>query len=176
MKKTIIILIGIIILILAFVFIFMLNKASKNIVQDLADYGLKNMQRIYGQSNFKSSSDMDFGMTGTEYDKTIFMRGEQALYCEFGTGTEGQQSPHPQKNEFGLNPYNSGKTIRPMTPELKEKLGIPIEGLYWTYKDSNGNIVYTQGTPAQKEGYDSFKAMTKKAPYFIRKRVEEAMK
>ena len=154
----------------------MLDNASKNIVKDLSELALNNMQKIYGQSNFATSTPMDFSITGAEYDKKVAMSGEQALYCEFGTGTMGEQNSHPQKNEFGLNPYNSGKTIRMMTSELKTKKGIPIDGLYWTYRDESGNIVYTQGIPAQKEGYDSLKLISKKAPSIIRKRVQEAIK
>lgn len=154
----------------------MLDKATKNIVKDLSELALNNMQKIYNQSNFKSSTPMDFSITGTEYVKDVKMSGEQALYCEFGTGTMGAENSHPQKNEFGLNPYNSGRTIRMMTPELKAKKGIPIDGLYWTYRDESGNIVYTQGIPAQKEAYDSLKFIGKKAPSIIKKRVEEAIK
>lgn len=153
-----------------------LDNASKNIVKDLSDTALENMQKIYRESNFSTSTPMDFSITGNEYEKKVAMSGEQALYCEFGTGTMGEQNSHPQKGEFGLNPYNSGRTIRMMTPELKAKKGLPIDGLYWTYKDEAGNLVYTQGIPAQKEGYDSLKLVAKKAPSVIRKRVGEAIK
>ena len=154
----------------------MMDKASKEIVSDIANYGLEEMQKIYNGSNFESSTPMDFGITGTDYEKQVFMSGEQALYCEFGTGTEGENRPHPIKSEFELNDYNSGKTIRPMSAELKAKKGIPIDGLYWTYKDSDGNIVYTQGIPAQKEGYDSLMNAIKKAPEIVKKRMEETLK
>lgn len=153
--------------------------ASKNIVEDLADYGLKEMQKIYNQAQtqYQDSTTMDFSITGTEFSKTVSMSGQQAIYDEFGTGTIGAQNSHPQKGEFGLNPYNSGRTIRKNenVNSVASKNNIPVGGLYWTYK-RDGQKVYTQGIPAQKEGYDSLKATINKAPSIIRKRVEEALK
>lgn len=152
-----------------------MDKASKNIVDDLANYGLKKMIEIYNGSNFESSEPMDFGITGTDYKKEVFMSGTQAIYNEFGTGTEGQMRPHPAKNNYNLNDYNSGRTIRPATKSVSEKTSIPTGGLYWTYKDVNGDVVYTQGTPAQGEGYYSLLATVEKADEIVKRRVEEIL-
>lgn len=153
----------------------MMNKASKEIVEDLSNYGLEQMQRIYSeaQSKYEDSTPMDFSITGNEKEKTVSMSGPQALYDEFGTGTIGEQNPHPIKNEFGLNPYNSGPTIRKAGKNVP---GIKEGDLYWTYRDEGGTVHYTQGIPAQKEGYDSLKATIKKAPEIIKKRMEETLK
>lgn len=152
-----------------------MDKASKKIVEDLANYGLEKMQEIYAeaQSKYEDTTAMDFSITGTETEKTVSMSGPQALYDEFGTGTIGEQNPHPIKNEFGLNPYNSGPTIRRAGKNVE---GIKEGDLYWTYKDDGGTVHYTQGIPAQKEGYESLKATIKKAPEIVKKRMEETLK
>lgn len=153
----------------------MMKKATVNIVKDLSEYGLQRMQEIYAeaQSQYEDSTYMDFSITGSEIEKTVSMSGPQALYDEFGTGTIGEQNPHPIKNEFGLNPYNSGPTIRRAGKDVE---GIKEGDLYWTYKDESGVVHYTQGIPAQKEGYDSLKATIKKAPEIVKKRMEETLK
>jgi len=156
-----------------------LDEASKGIVKDIADFGLKEMMRIYGeaQTQYQDSTPMDFSITGTEYQKNVTMSGQQAIYDEFGTGTIGERNSHPQKGEFGLNPYNSGRTIRKnkSANTTASKNNIPVGELYWTYK-VDGVKKYTQGIPAQKEGYDSLKSAIKEAPSIIRKRVQEAFK
>lgn len=160
----------------------MMDKASKKIVKDLADYGLEKMQEIYAeaQSKYEDTTAMDFSITGTETEKTVSMSGPQALYDEFGTGTIGAENPHPIKSEFGLNEYNSGPTIR----EAKEDIVNPKTGettvsagsLYWVYRDESGKPHFTQGVPAQKEGYESLKATIKKAPEIVKKIMEETLK
>ena len=51
-------------------------------------------------------------------------RGSQVLYDEFGTGTEGLNAPHELKNNFNLDEYNSGKTIRKAGINMKAETGI----------------------------------------------------
>lgn len=153
----------------------LMDVAAKNIVDDLANFGMKKMKNIYNTSHYKDSTPMDFSITGTEYEKTVSMSGEQALYDEFGTGTLGAMNPHPLKNQFDLNPYNSGKTIR-MNKDAKSEAsqnGIKEGTLYWTYYDENGEKHYTQGIPPEKEVYDSLLATIKKAPSIVKKRTEE---
>lgn len=156
-----------------------LEKANEKIIDDLANMGLDEMKKIYSQAQqqYQDSTPMDFSITGTKKQKTVAMTGQQAIYDEFGTGTIGEQSNHPPKAGYGLNPYNSGKTIRRNKGNntMASQNGIPVGGLYWTY-NNNGKKVYTQGIPAQKEGHDSFKTVINKAPSIIKKRVEEAIK
>ncbi len=156
-----------------------LNKAAENIVDDLANIGLDEMMKIYreAQQQYQDSTPMDFSITGNKNEKTVAMTGQQAIYDEFGTGTIGEQSDHPPKEGYGLNPYNSGKTIRKNKGNntRASQNGIPVGGLYWTYKN-NGEKIYTQGIPAQKEGHDSFKKVIKEAPSVIKKRIEEVIK
>lgn len=155
-----------------------LDEANKNIVSDIAKYGSKRMKQIYNESGVQDNSPMTFDITGDDTEKKVSMTGEQAIYDEFGTGTFGAESPHPTKNAFDLNPYNSGKTIRRNKDPYSYAsfAGIPEDGLYWTYTDARGKKKYTQGIAAQKEGYDSLKDSIEKAPSIIKKRMEDTLK
>ena len=152
-----------------------LKEMGENVVEDLSDEGLKEMQKNYANSQFKEESEMQFEKTGEKGNRTIQMVGQQAIYSEFGTGSEGEENPHPIKNEFDLKPYNSGKTIRKATAKVERKTGIPEGGLYWTYKDSNGQVIYTQGVPAQKIVYNADEKLRQDLPSICKKRLEEVI-
>jgi hypothetical protein len=79
---------------------------------------------------------------------------------------------------YDLEGYNTGKTIRRNTNpnSIASQLGIPQNGLYWTYKDENGWIHYTQGIPAQKIVYDANKTVKEKLPTILKEAVEEVLK
>jgi len=156
-----------------------LDKVAENIADDLANIALDEMLKIYreAQQQYQDSTPMDFSITGNKNEKKVAMSGQQAIYDEFGTGTKGEESDHPPKEGYGLNPYNSGKTIRKNKGNNTKasQNGIPVGGLYWTYYN-NGKKVYTQGIPAQKEGHNSFKKVIKDAPSVIKKRIEEVIR
>ena len=154
--------------------------AAKRICKELSEYGLKTMKEIYDNFEVFGNYPSNIYMEGTDTEKKIIMEGPQAIYDEFGTGTLGERSPHPIKNQFGLNDYNSGPTIREATGKdmdaaFKQGTNIPIGGLFWTYRNTLGDKIYTQGTPAQKEGYDSKMATKKKSPEVIRKIMKEVL-
>jgi hypothetical protein len=153
-----------------------LNNTSKQVLDDLAELALSEMQQNYSKAEYQAGEAMDFSKTGSTSEKTVAMSGPQAAYSEFGTGTQGELHPHPKKNEYGLNPYNSGPTIRPATAKVEEKTGIPTGTLYWTYKDDAGEIHYTQGIPAQKEVYDAGQTVLKEMPSIIKQRLGEIFK
>lgn len=153
-----------------------LSNTSKQVIDDLAELALKEIQGNYSKAEYQAGEEMDFSKTGTDTEKTVSMSGPQAAYSEFGTGTQGELHPHPRKNEYGLNPYNSGPTIRPATAEVEEKTGISTGTLYWTYKDDAGEIHYTQGIPAQKEVYDAGQTVLKEMPSIIKQRLGEIFK
>lgn len=157
-----------------------LDKMADKLTDDIAEVGLEEMQKNYSSSQYQPSDGMGFAKTGTAKEKKISMIGSQAIYHEFGTGTMGEQNPHPQKYQFGdgLQPYNSGRTIRRNSKEgsTASQLGIPANGLYWTYKDENGWTHYTQGIPAQKVVFDANKTMKEKLPELCKKAVEEVLK
>lgn len=154
-----------------------LENAQSKIVDDLAKYSVKRMKSIYESSGIKANKPMTFYIADVEGGKEARMAGEQAIYTEFGTGTVGAENPHPIKGSFELNDYNSGKTIRKNKSIDSEasKNDIPVGGLYWTYKDEQGNKIYTQGIVAQKEGYTAFQDASKKVNTYVRKRVGEVL-
>lgn len=155
-----------------------LDKMAEKLTDDIAETALNQMVQNYNSSQYQPSDGMDFSKTGTAREKKVSMIGSQAIYNEFGTGTEGQNNPHPQKGDFPLNDYNSGKTIRRNTKgnSIASNLGIPANGLYWTFKDENGITHYTQGIPAQKIVYNANKSVKEKLPSMCKKAVEEVLK
>lgn len=153
-----------------------MEQAAKDLAKELSEYGLKEMESIYKNYDLKSNVPSIFRIDGTDNYKQVIMEGPQAIYDEFGTGTEGQLRPHPIKGEFNLKDYNTGRTIRHAGEKVSKETSIPFDGLYWTYKDVNGQIVYTQGTPAQKEGYDSLMSTINKTPEIIHKVMKEVVK
>lgn len=155
-----------------------LEQMSDKLTDDIAEVGLEEMQKNYSSSQYQPSDGMSFAKTGTAKEKKISMIGTQSIYHEFGTGTMGEQNPHPQKNLFALNPYNSGRTIRRNNKgdSTATQLGIPINGLYWTYADENGIKHYTQGIPAQKVVFNANKTIKEKLPELCKKAVEEVLK
>lgn len=151
-----------------------LQESSISIIEELSNIALKEIQENYSKAEYQAGEYMDFSKLGSDKEKTVSMSGPQAWYSEFGTGTRGELQPHPLKQRFGLNPYNSGKTIRKATEKTAQKgkaieAGITPGTLYWTYKDSNGEIHYTQGIPAQKEVYNAGKTVEKELPKVVEK-------
>lgn len=152
-----------------------LDKMGKKIVDEASNLAIDEMTKNYQNSQYEEGSETDFFQKGTETEKQVGMTGEQVIYTEFGTGTEGEMNPHPQKEEFSLNPYNSGKTIRRATKEVHDKHGIGQGELYWTYKDKNGEVKYTQGIPAQKIVYNADEKLKEDLPAICKKAVEEVL-
>lgn len=154
-----------------------MQEASTAIIEDLANLALDEMQKNYSRGDLPLHSHpreyMDFLKTGSDTEKTVSMVGPQAWYEEFGTGTYGEEQPHPIKGKFELNPYNSGSTIRPASEKVSQKTDIPVGELYWTFKGENGEIYYTQGIPAQKEVYDAGQVVKEKIPEISIKRMKE---
>lgn len=154
-----------------------LNQSSQKIIEELSDLGLQEIQKNYASTPYRDGNDdVGFFNSGNEKKRTIGAVGTQVLYNEFGTGTEGANSPHPQKGDFGLNAYNSGRTIRPNNNENSSasRLGIPNGGMYWTYMDGNVKK-YTQGIPAGKQVYLAAKKIQKDKNKVIKKVVGEAL-
>ena len=154
-----------------------LEEANKKVVDDLAKYTKKVMKKTHNSSSFRGNTKMSFDIEGDDLNKEVIMYGYQAIYSEFGTGTEGANNPHPTKGNYELKGYNTGETIRTnkSAESNASQHDIPVGGLYWTYTDENGQKQYTQGIPAQKEGYTALESGTKKAKNFIRKRVQEVL-
>lgn len=141
---------------------------SKNKVQeDLIEIGYKEISNNISNSEYINSEP---STSFKEKNKTG-MRGSQAVYDEFGTGTLGARNPHDKKNDFNLNAYNSGRTIRVNKGNAKS---IPKGELYWTYKYNN-EIIFTQGRPAGMQVYKASKVVRNKIKEICKKRVGEAL-
>lgn len=112
---------------------------------------------------------MDNGKKGA-----ILLNGRSAVYDEFGTGEEGANSPHPLKNNFPLNPYNSGPTIR-----INQITGVHYwiipEGFYIPseYVREDG---YTEGIPAGKQMYNTSVYLHSVKNDIIKKELQDAIK
>lgn len=149
---------------------FDIEKTSQKIIDALAERALEEIKNNYSKAEYGQAGEyMDFEKVGTADEKTVSMAGPQAWYSEFGTGTYGEMQPHPLKDRFGLNPYNSGPTIRPASEKVSMKTDIPVGSLYWTYKDESGHIHYSQGVPAQKQVYNAGQTIKKELPEIVDK-------
>ena len=154
-----------------------IKQVDKKVVNELCNLGLQEIQQNYASTPYKDGNeDVGFFITGSDANKKVGASGTQVLYNEFGTGTEGANIPHPQKGEFGLNNYNSGRTIRTNNKEKSNATnnGIPVGGLYWTYK-VNGVKKYTQGIPAGMQVYKAAKTIEKQKTKIIKKVVGDVL-
>lgn len=152
------------------------GELEEAIIKDLKEIGLREISDSLSGSNFEASEPISI----IDEDRSIGIKGKQALYDEYGTGTVGGLNPHPEKGlaPIPLDAYNSGKTIRMNKREKSVKKNdgtggdIPPNTLYWTYK-FEGKKIYTQGRPA---GMHIYKAKTKirnEMDKIIEKRVGE---
>lgn len=154
-----------------------LRKASQDIVKDMVMFTEQQVNYNISATPYKAISETTEAYSEIKENNGIAgMRGPQSVYEEFGTGTEGSNSPHPKKEDFGLNPYNSGPSIRPANITIAAKTGILPGELYWTYIDENsGEFVYTQGIPAGKQVFDASIRLKDVKQSIINKRVGEAI-
>lgn len=97
------------------------EKTKNEIVKDLLETAEREIISGYAISPYEGYQE-DFTF-GKEKNKA-FVRGNQVIYREFGTGTEGSNNAHPIKGEFNLNEYNSGSKIRPASIVMKPETGI----------------------------------------------------
>ena len=136
------------------------------ILDELTKQAENEISGSLSSSNYEDAEPLSVINEGKRKKRIVGIRGSQAIYDEFGTGTVGANNPHPEKSNYNLNDYNSGKTIRPNSRKDTEasKQGIPLNGLYWTYK-FNGEKIYTQGRPAGMhvyKGHNKVKNIMKK--------------
>lgn len=149
--------------------------AKNKVQEDLIEIGYKEINNNISSSEYINSEP---STSFKEKNKTG-MRGSQAVYDEFGTGTLGSENPHDRKADYNLNAYNSGRTIRAAKRNINTTSGgqtvnIPKGALYWTYK-YNGETIYTQGRPAGMQVYKASKVVRNKIKEICKKRVGEAL-
>ena len=149
-----------------------LKKSCDNITKELSDIAQKEIQKNYSASYYTDGNDdCEQFKEKIEDGYKVGVKGSQVLYREFGTGTEGLNKPHPMKNNFNLNDYNSGKKIREAKITTNINKGVLLGEKYWTYKNSNGEIIVTQGIPAGKEVFDASLILKKEKQNIIKKEV-----
>lgn len=110
--------------------------------------------------------------TQTKVYGTVALFGENAIYDEFGTGEEGAANPHPMKNDFPLNPYNSGPYI--FYNQFANRY-------QWYYKPMAGKPYFneygaTSGIPAGKQMYNTTKYIRAKQKDVVCETINNAIK
>lgn len=125
------------------------DKLAKEIAYD----GLTHLDMLYASTPYQPNvGDIETRVRRTVNGYSIVASGQDVIYEEFGTGDMGEQNSHPEKSEYNLNDYNSGRTIRNAN-EYSAQHGI-TSGKYWTYV-RDGNLYYTQGIPAGKQVFNT---------------------
>lgn len=105
--------------------------------------------------------------------RSIILHGKDAVYDEFGTGEEGASDPHPTKDNFGLNPYNSGPFV---------STHIDTNGRhYWFYDKMEGMPYFyedglTYGIPSGKQMYNTLQYIRQIKDEIVSKHINEALK
>lgn len=153
-----------------------LKKSETKIKNNLADYAKNEIDNNISSTQFKDGND-DVKTFIENHDNKVKvgMRGSQVLYDEFGTGTQGESNPHPLKNNFGLAGYNTGRKIRKASVKVNEKTGIPIGTKYWTYKNKQGETVFTTGIPAGKQVFNAAMSLRNKKMQIVKQEVSDAL-
>lgn len=153
-----------------------LKQSEEKIVEKLANYTKTEIENNLSSTQFKDGNDNVSTFVEKNGNRTkVGMRGSQVLYDEFGTGTEGQKSPHPYKGKYSLSGYNTGKRIRKASATVNEKTGILIGTMYWTYKNKQGETVYTTGIPAGKQVFNAAISLRNKKKQIIKQEVSDVL-
>lgn len=139
-----------------------LDKLNKDIPLEIASIGQSYLNNQYTNVSDPNITDINTGITQKINGANILSFGRDVLYEEFGTGDEGQQSPHPDKAKYNLNDYNSGSFILDVSDVKNQEMldilaanGI-TSGKFWSYR-KGGQSHLTQGVPAGMEMYKTSK-------------------
>jgi hypothetical protein len=118
------------------------NAAPEKITARLAEIGAETIQQnIAGISDPDGNAPGEVGTRIEGNGGVVYEQGDQVAFLEFGTGEQGEASPHPMAVKAGWK-YGSGKNIRKM------KNG----KMMWHYFDNlRGHWRTTDGIPAQQQ-------------------------
>lgn len=142
-----------------------LPKCEQKIKRNLAEYTQKQIDINLAGTTFRDGNEDTESFIEEDNNKIkVGMKGTQALYNEFGTGTRGEESPHPEKSKFGLKGYNTGKTIQP------DRNGNLV---WWYYKE--GVKHYTNGIPAGLQVFNASQSLKSKKKEIIKKEVGDLL-
>lgn len=147
------------------------GNTNLKIREDMCEVGKREIDNSLGKNLLTPNEPTESYL---EQGKEIGIKGSQSIYDEFGTGTYGEQKPHPIKGQFNLNNYNSGKTIRinKDNSTTATENDIPVGTLYWTYK-YQGIKYYTMGRPAGMHVYHASTKIKRRFKNLSRRRVRE---
>ena len=148
-----------------------IKEAEKKIVEELIEVADTEIKKGYASSPYEGYTESN---SFKKSKNKASVSGVDVLYREFGTGTAGAQESHPIKGNFELNPYNSGKTIRPAGIHIPAETGILPGDLYWTFS-KNGVKYYTSGISAGKEVYYASKETRKSIKKIAKERIGGAI-
>lgn len=151
-----------------------INNLGDNVAKELVERGKDYLKAEYSQGFDENIQDIgNVSISKTTKGYNLISQGKDLIYEEFGTGDEGQSSPHPEKSVFNLNDYNSGATIRP-ADSYSASHGI-TSGKYWTYTKDGEEWIYTQGIPAGKQMYNTSNYMRKELSKIAKKKVSDVL-
>ena len=152
-----------------------IKVVEKEILDELSSEAENEMQLSVSSSNYEDCEPITVKKEGKGKKRKVGIYGVQAIYDEFGTGTVGQNNPHPEKGNYDLNDYNTGTTIRENKNYKNATAeGIPPNGLYWTYK-YNGRKIYTQGRPAGMHVYKAHNKVKEVMKKIINEKVRDEL-
>ncbi|MEG0138200.1 MAG: hypothetical protein RR708_04375 [Bacilli bacterium] len=117
------------------------NKDIKSIPKLLAKVGLDKLNTEI--SSISDTDGNDLGNASIEYGDNysrIYHIGKQVYFLEFGTGYIGKDNPHV-KSYLMKKGYATGQMIG--------------ENGLWSYYNKNGELISTQGIPAQMQVYET---------------------
>lgn len=155
-----------------------LSQEFKNlndiVSKELAEATQYQLEQNYSTMPFLSNTSMPhFGVTKTHNGYSVYARGDNIVYEEFGTGDVGESHPYPiPQSDFGLKGYNTGETIRD-ADGYSAKQGI-TSGKYWTYWDGK-DWVYTQGIPSGKFVFNTSEWLHENYKDLIQKKVDDVI-
>ena len=129
-----------------------ISIANKNITRDIANITEDTIEIKYNsfinslQHDHQDHTHKIYKIKNKDSGYRVIVEGNQVLYDEFGTGIVGFNNPHPEKNRYHLNGYNTGPMIHHSSNSNKD---------YWVYFADN-KFVTTHGVPAGMFMYDTF--------------------
>lgn len=135
-----------------------LDKIANEICKEVVADGSKYLEDLYSRRKKDDNiTDINVKNEINNNGGKIIAYGKDVVYEEFGTGDRGVDKPHPMKDKFNINNYNSGGTITNINQihddkilDVLESHGI-TEGNFWFYSTHNpGSSTVQSMTTEQK--------------------------
>lgn len=127
------------------------KKLPREVCRDVALLGKEYLDEEYAQAQTDQTIDVSSINTSIKRLSNgyqIKASGKDVIYQEFGTGEYGKASPHPEKNKYPLNDYNSGEFVKKHINKYGRH--------YWYYKG------YSEGNPSGAEMYNTSRFLKQK--------------